>query len=82
MTGPDVVNLKQKMRESLARLRPEAAGIVDAFGLLDEEINSALGCYDGNVYERLLDIIRKNPLNQVTVPKGYNEYMRPFKAKL
>ena len=63
VTGLDVLTLKQKMRESLARLRPEAAGIVDAFGLIDEEINSALGCYDGNVYERLLDIIRKNPLN-------------------
>ena len=82
-TAKDIDGLRDTMRTLLAETRKNAIVLVDAFGHEDHELASVLGCYDGNVYERLLDIVRKNPLNKVTVPRGYNEYMRPFKrAKL
>jgi hypothetical protein len=39
---------------TLAALRPDAVGLVDAFGFSDYALNSALGRADGDVYRALL----------------------------
>eukprot|EP00976_Prorocentrum_cordatum_P114210 1195817-Prorocentrum_minimum.AAC.3 len=39
----------------LSELRPDAVALVDAFGLDDYFLNSALGAADGDVYARCYD---------------------------
>ena len=62
----------------MAAVRPEAVNVVDAFDIRDEVVNSALGCYDGNVYERLFEVAKKSPLNEKDVPDAYELYIKPL----
>lgn len=62
----------------LAAIRPNAVGIVDGFDIRDEILGSALGAYDGNVYQRLFDEAMKSPLNQENVNQSYHKYLKPF----
>ncbi|CAF0733727.1 unnamed protein product [Adineta steineri] len=50
------------------RLRPNLVALVDAFDFHDNEIDSCLGRYDGQVYEALLERARLNPSNRYKVP--------------
>lgn len=71
------------MLEMLAALRPNAVALVDAFDFHDMVLNSALGCYDGNVYERLYEWAQKTPMNQKQVHESYYKYLQPvMKSKL
>lgn len=78
MQGKDVEVLQAWLEELLNQLRPNAVGIVDAFDFRDEVISSALGSYDGNVYERLLEEAQKSPLNAEPVNKSFKSYLKPF----
>lgn len=51
---------------------------MDAFEVPDSMLNSTLGAYDGNVYERLLAAAKKSPLNQEDVNKSFGMYLKPF----
>jgi len=68
---------KSALIEVLNALRPDAVSLVDAFDFPDNVLNSAIGRYDGNVYEALYNAAIKSPLNQVDPFVGYNEYLRP-----
>lgn len=46
------------------RLRPNAVALVDAFEIPDRVLQSAIGKYDGNVYEALFESALKSSLNQ------------------
>ncbi|KFM75530.1 Peroxisomal acyl-coenzyme A oxidase 1, partial [Stegodyphus mimosarum] len=71
------------MLEMLERLRPNAVALVDAFDFHDMVLSSALGCYDGNVYERLFEWAQKTPMNQKQVHEAYYKYLKPvMKSKL
>ncbi len=48
-----MLQLQTKYVALLAAIRPHAVNIVDSFDLRDEIINSALGCWDGNVYQSI-----------------------------
>lgn len=48
-------------------LRKDAISLTDAFDFTDQCLNSALGCYDGNVYERLFYWAQKSPTNTQVV---------------
>jgi acyl-CoA oxidase len=48
----------------LSEIRPDAVALVDAFGWKDSSLLSALGRYDGNVYEALYEYARQNPMNK------------------
>lgn len=51
-----------KTLELLESIRPQVIPLTDAFGLSDFVINSPLGCYDGDVYRRLMDrVTASNP---------------------
>lgn len=51
----------------MGALRPHAVKLVDAWSIPDFLLDSALGRYDGKVYEELFDMAhRRNPLNRVT----------------
>lgn len=70
--------LQQRLEILLTEIRPNAVGIVDGFDIPDKILSSALGAYDGNVYERLFLEAKKSPLNQDPVPKAFELYMKPF----
>lgn len=76
--GKDVEQLQNWLEELLTLIRPNAVGIVDGFDVSDEVLASALGAYDGNVYERLFAEAQKSPLNAEPVNKSFKEYLRPF----
>ncbi|KPJ09433.1 putative peroxisomal acyl-coenzyme A oxidase 1 [Papilio machaon] len=59
----EVESLRLRYEETLTNLRPNAVGLVDAFDLRDEMLQSTLGSYDGRVYERLMEEAMKSPLN-------------------
>ncbi|OXU23026.1 hypothetical protein TSAR_016605 [Trichomalopsis sarcophagae] len=78
LNNEDVPSLQKRLEEMLAAIRPNAVGIVDGFDIRDEILGSALGVYDGNVYQRLYDEAMKSPLNQESVNQSYHKYLKPF----
>ncbi|XP_055374432.1 probable peroxisomal acyl-coenzyme A oxidase 1 [Condylostylus longicornis] len=74
----DLQNLQKKLEDLLHKIRPNAVGIVDGFDLPDIVLGSALGCYDGNVYDRIFEEAQKSPLNQEPVNKSFHLYLKPF----
>jgi acyl-CoA oxidase len=78
LVGGREVNLAdQATTELLQLLRPDAVALVDAFDIPDRVLNSALGRYDGNVYEDLYVSARKSVLNHKHPFQGYEQYLRP-----
>ncbi|MCO5608778.1 hypothetical protein L7F22_062994 [Adiantum nelumboides] len=61
-----------------AKVRPNAVSLVDAFNHTDHFLSSALGCYDGDVYNRLYKEGLKSQLNDTAVTDGYEEYIQPI----
>lgn len=83
LTAANLSTLEGEMAELLATLRPEAVNLVDAFNVHDRVLDSTLGNWDGNVYQRMYDEAMKSPLNQTDVPEAYYKYLRPLmKANL
>lgn len=70
--------LQNWLEELLAQIRPNAVGIVDSFDIRDEVLSSALGSYDGNVYERLFAEAQKSPLNAEPVNKSFHQFLKPL----
>ncbi|XP_065857793.1 peroxisomal acyl-coenzyme A oxidase 1-like [Euphorbia lathyris] len=67
-----------QLRSLYTQVRPNAIALVDAFNYTDHYLGSILGCYDGNVYQKLYDGAWKDPLNDSVVPDGYHEFVRPM----
>lgn len=74
----DVSSIQSLLEECLENIRPNAVGLVDSFDMRDDILGSALGVYDGNVYERLLDEAMKSPLNKEPVNESFHKYLKPF----
>jgi len=66
------------VEELMENIRRDAVALVDAFDFPDRVLNSAIGRYDGNVYEALFESAKRSVLNQRDPFDGYNEYLRPF----
>lgn len=60
----------------LAVIRKDAVPLVDAFDFTDKTLNSALGSYDGQVYQRLYEWAQKSPTNQMS--PAYERYLKPL----
>ncbi|KAH0972023.1 hypothetical protein GBA52_024179 [Prunus armeniaca] len=67
-----------QLRSLYAKVRPNVIALVDAFNYSDHFLGSVLGCYDGNVYPKLYEEARKDPLNDSVVADGYGEYIQPL----
>lgn len=78
LSPADVDSLQLWLEKLLAKLRPNAVGIVDSFDIHDDILGSPLGAWDGRVYERLFEESQKSPLNKEPVNKSFHEYMKPF----
>jgi len=64
--------LPDKVQQLMALIRPHAVRLVDAWAIPDFLLDSALGRYDGRVYEDLFNRAhRLNPLNEVTFNPDY-----------
>ncbi|NWR79065.1 ACOX2 oxidase, partial [Centropus unirufus] len=61
----------------LAVIRKDAVPLVDAFDFTDKTLNSALGSYDGQVYQRLYEWAQKSPTNKQISP-SYEKYLKPL----
>ncbi|NWU63567.1 ACOX2 oxidase, partial [Pterocles burchelli] len=61
----------------LAIVRKDAVPLVDAFDFTDKSLNSALGSYDGQVYQRLYEWAQKSPTNTQMSP-AYERYLKPL----
>ena len=71
--------LHSKYIDLLAAIRPQALNLVDSFDIRDEILNSALGCWDGNVYQRIFDEAAKSPLNNTAVhQESFQKYLKPL----
>ena len=76
-------DLELRLQNCLRRLRPNAVALVDAFDIHDRILDSALGVYDGNVYEKMFEAAKKSPLNSEPVNESFHKYLKPFmKANL
>ncbi|KAF9904235.1 hypothetical protein BX616_001369 [Lobosporangium transversale] len=60
------------------KIRRNAVGLVDAFAFPDYYLNSALGRFDGKVYEAYTEMATREPINQTEVVEGYEKYIKPF----
>ncbi|XP_031552930.1 peroxisomal acyl-coenzyme A oxidase 1-like [Actinia tenebrosa] len=81
-----VALIREQLNLLLEQLRPDAVPLVDAFDYSDRHLNSALGRYDGNVYQQLFDWAQRSQLNRQPVLPAYDKYLKPLlqkgKAKL
>ncbi|KAF9108300.1 hypothetical protein BGX27_008404 [Mortierella sp. AM989] len=72
LLGEAIMELMEK------RIRPNAVSLVDAFAFPDYMLNSAIGAYDGRVYERYTEMATREPVNRTEVVEGYEDYIKPF----
>ncbi|XP_060246920.1 peroxisomal acyl-coenzyme A oxidase 2 isoform X2 [Meriones unguiculatus] len=63
LSGAQVDMARAAFLGLLPLIRKDAILLTDAFDFTDHCLNSALGCYDGHVYERLFEWAQKSPAN-------------------
>ncbi|XP_030379070.1 probable peroxisomal acyl-coenzyme A oxidase 1 [Scaptodrosophila lebanonensis] len=73
-----VTQLEQRYEQLLRDFRPNAVALVDGFDFHDRVLGSTLGCYDGRIYERLMEEARKNPLNEEPVNSSFRMHLQPL----
>ncbi|XP_004419928.1 PREDICTED: peroxisomal acyl-coenzyme A oxidase 2 isoform X1 [Ceratotherium simum simum] len=85
LSGAQIDMARTAYLDLLLLVRKDAILLTDAFDFTDQSLNSALGCYDGNVYERLFHWAQESPSNTQGNP-AYEKYIRPllqsWKSKL
>lgn len=80
LSSKQFVWLRQRKEELLEEIRPDAIGLVDAFGYPDNTIRSALGVYDGNVYEALMKNVRENnEFNKHDLTETMQKYIKELR---
>ena len=68
----DLDSLPTRVQDLMSQIRPNAVNLVDAWSIPDYLLDSALGRYDGKVYEDLFNRAhRLNPLNEITFNPNY-----------
>jgi acyl-CoA oxidase len=70
--------LRERLLHMLGVVRVNAVALVDAFDLPDSNLNSSLGAFDGQVYERLMQFARGSLMNEQSTRPVYDKYFRPF----
>ncbi|ODH48455.1 hypothetical protein GX48_05432 [Paracoccidioides brasiliensis] len=72
VSNEDLDAVSTRVFDLMQRVRPHAVRLVDSWAIPDFLLNSALGRYDGKVYEELFELAhRQNPLNEVTANSDY-----------
>jgi len=74
--------ITEQLRTLLQLVRREAVPLVDAWIFSDRQLHSAIGRYDGNVYESLFQFAKKDKFfNSTEVVDGFKEYIYPLLKK-
>ncbi len=73
-----LVLLRELVLELCAQIRPEAVALVDAFGISDFILNSTLGVYDGDVYNKTLEHVTKLYPRTDLPPKYWEREIKPL----
>jgi acyl-CoA oxidase len=74
VTASTLEALSGFIQQIMTKLRPHAVRLVDSWKIPDYLLNSALGRYDGRVYENLFDMAhRQNPLNRITFNPNWDD---------
>lgn len=76
ITGKQLDLVTSSHLDLLALIRTDAVSIVDAFDYSDQQLNSAIGSYDGNSYQHLFEWAQKSPSN-TKVNLAYEKYLKP-----
>ena len=72
------IDLASEALEDLyLEVRPDALGLIEGFNHDDSSLNSAIGCYDGEAYQRMWDWAQLNPINKHTVNPYYEKHFKP-----
>ena len=67
--------MRNEMVDSFKFIRKHALGLIEAFELSDDTLNSILGRKDGKIYQHLLAYAKySNPINKQKVFPGINEH--------
>ncbi|RHZ50088.1 hypothetical protein CDV55_102092 [Aspergillus turcosus] len=69
LTSDQFDAMRMRIDEILSQLLPDLIALTDAWDFTDASLNSALGCRDGNVYERLMSWTRQLPVNTQDLAK-------------
>ncbi len=77
-----MTRFSEKLNDLLDKVRINAVLLVDAFDFLDSNLCSALGAYDGNAYERLLQFAKNSEFNKSDIHDAYENYQKPYAEKL
>ncbi|KAJ7705262.1 acyl-CoA dehydrogenase/oxidase C-terminal [Mycena rosella] len=84
ISAPHLRQIRASIDKLLEVLLPDAVALTDVWNFSDASLQSALGCWDGDVYERMMQWTRQIPLN-VSAAKtggvfrpGFDEYIRPI----
>ena len=72
--------IKNCIKKLLIDLRNDIIGLTDAFEFPDNVLNSAIGRYDGNVYESLYESAKSSELNKKDPFDGY-KYLKDILDK-
>jgi hypothetical protein len=78
MTGKQIQLISLYHRNLLKEIRSDVVPLVDAFDFSDHLLNSALGRFDGNVYQTLFDWAQESPLNKSEIAPGVEKYLLPI----
>ena len=75
--------IRKTEEKLMAKLLPNIIGLGDAWDFTDACLGSAIGMYDGNMYERLMAWTRQLPLNvqareNDTLHKGFRTSIQPM----
>ncbi|KAK2736814.1 hypothetical protein FQN55_001403 [Onygenales sp. PD_40] len=63
-------DIRQCVNELIEELLPDAIALTDAWDFTDASLCSAIGGYDGNAYERLMEWTRQMPINRKMNEEG------------
>jgi acyl-CoA oxidase len=78
MKPNQLVLLRELVLDLCAQIRPEAVALVDAFGISDFILNSTLGVYDGDVYNKTLEHVTKLYPRTDLPPKYWEREIKPL----
>lgn len=76
--GDPTQDLRLAIKALCVEVLPNVIGLTDAFGFSDWSLDSALGVFDGRVYEALWQRVQMEPMNKDEVTPAYARYIRPM----
>ncbi|KAG1733523.1 acyl-CoA dehydrogenase/oxidase C-terminal [Suillus lakei] len=76
--GDPTQDLRLAVKALCLEVLPNVIGLTDAFGFSDWSLDSALGVFDGRVYEALWKRVQMEPMNKDEVTPAYAPYIRPM----